>query len=93
MCLLLNYKKYVCVPRSFLVINVRNQRKNLCSPCIYGSEYNFTFYMFKLFYTWKYVFYSIRCVIYRNERCSLLFIVVLCVVRVLKAYWKDGSCS
>ena len=26
-------KKYVCVPRSFLVINVCNQGKNLCSPC------------------------------------------------------------
>jgi len=26
-------KKYVCIPRSFLVINVRNQGKTLCSPC------------------------------------------------------------
>ena len=27
-------KKYVCIPRSFLVINVCNRRKILCSPCI-----------------------------------------------------------
>jgi len=25
-------KKYVCIPRSFLVINVCNQGKTLCSP-------------------------------------------------------------
>jgi len=30
-------KNYVCIPRSFLVINVCNQGKNLCSPCT--SEY------------------------------------------------------
>jgi hypothetical protein len=27
-------KKYVCNPRSFLVINVSNQGKTLCPPCI-----------------------------------------------------------
>jgi hypothetical protein len=27
-------KKKVCIPRSFLVINVCNQGKTLCSPCI-----------------------------------------------------------
>jgi len=27
-------KKCVCIPRSFLVINVCNQGKTLCSPCI-----------------------------------------------------------
>ena len=26
-------KNYVCIPRSFLVINVRIKGKNLCSPC------------------------------------------------------------
>jgi len=26
-------KKYVCIPRSFLVTNVCNQGKTLCSPC------------------------------------------------------------
>jgi hypothetical protein len=26
-------KKYVCIPRRFLVINVCNQGKTLCSPC------------------------------------------------------------
>jgi len=25
---------YVCIPRSFLVINVCNQGKTLCTPCI-----------------------------------------------------------
>jgi len=25
---------YICIPRSFLVIKVGNQRKTLCSPCI-----------------------------------------------------------
>jgi hypothetical protein len=30
-------KKYVCIPRSFIVINVCNQGKNLCSPCILVS--------------------------------------------------------
>ena len=29
-----NGKKNVCIPRSFLVINVCNQGKTLCSPCI-----------------------------------------------------------
>ena len=29
-----NGKKYICIPRSFIVINVCNQGKNLCSPCI-----------------------------------------------------------
>jgi hypothetical protein len=28
-------KKYVCIPRSFLVINVCNQGKTSCSPCIF----------------------------------------------------------
>jgi len=28
-------KKYVCIPRSFLVINVSNQGKTLCSPCTF----------------------------------------------------------
>jgi hypothetical protein len=27
-------KKYVCIPTSFLVINVCNKEKTLCSPCI-----------------------------------------------------------
>jgi len=27
-------KKYVCIPRNFLVISVCNQGKTLCSPCI-----------------------------------------------------------
>ena len=37
-------KKYVCIPRSFLVINVCNQGKTLCSPCkicIHSSTYIF----------------------------------------------------
>ena len=28
-------KKYVCIPRIFLIINVCNQGKNLCSSCIW----------------------------------------------------------
>jgi hypothetical protein len=35
LCLLFCYKRYVCIPRSFLVINVCNQKKTLCSFCIY----------------------------------------------------------
>jgi len=31
---ILREKKCVCIPRIFLVINVCNQGKNLCSPCI-----------------------------------------------------------
>jgi hypothetical protein len=31
-------KKYVFIPRSFLVISVCNQGKNLCSPCILFSD-------------------------------------------------------
>jgi hypothetical protein len=31
-------KKYVYIPRSFLVNNVCNQGKNLCSPCIFFSQ-------------------------------------------------------
>ena len=30
-------KKKNCIPRSFLVINVCNQGKTLCSPCIFTS--------------------------------------------------------
>ena len=29
---------YVCIPRSFLVINVCNPGKTLCSPCIYLQQ-------------------------------------------------------
>ena len=29
-------KKYICIPRSFLVLNVCNQGRNLCSRCIIG---------------------------------------------------------
>ena len=32
-------KKNVCIPRSFLVINVCNQEKNLCSLCMYMYMY------------------------------------------------------
>jgi len=31
----LRFEKKVCIPRSFLVINVCNQGKTLCSPCIF----------------------------------------------------------
>jgi len=31
-------KKYVCIPRSFLVRNIFNQGKTLCSPCISCSN-------------------------------------------------------
>ena len=31
-------KKYVCIPRSFLVINVCNQGKTFCSPCTSKTE-------------------------------------------------------
>jgi len=30
-------KKCVCIPHSFLVINVCNQGKTLCSPCMYQT--------------------------------------------------------
>jgi hypothetical protein len=30
----------VCIPRSLLVINVRHQGKNLCSPCVL-EKYDF----------------------------------------------------
>jgi hypothetical protein len=39
MCLLLCYSCYVCSPHSFLIINVCNQGKTLCSPCIYRLRY------------------------------------------------------
>jgi hypothetical protein len=32
-------KRYVCIPRSFLVTNVCNQGKTLCSPCTFGYNY------------------------------------------------------
>jgi len=35
-------KKYVCIPRSFLVINVCNQGKTLCSPCISNKMKRYT---------------------------------------------------
>jgi hypothetical protein len=38
------FKKYtyVCIPRSFLVINVCNQAKNVCSPCISLLTFSYT---------------------------------------------------
>ena len=36
-------KKYVCIPRSFLVINVCNQGKTLCSPCIFEYTCGFKY--------------------------------------------------
>ena len=30
-------KKYVCIPRSFLVTNVCNHGKTLCSPCTFPA--------------------------------------------------------
>jgi len=35
-CVTVWKKKYVHIPRSFLVINVCNQGKTLCSPCIFN---------------------------------------------------------
>ena len=35
-------KEYICIPRSFLVINVCNQGKTLCSPCIPSNETNYS---------------------------------------------------
>jgi len=37
---------YVCIPRSFLVINVRNQGKTLCSPCI--KDFMLTLYFLQI---------------------------------------------
>jgi len=34
-------KKYVCIPRIFLIINVCNQEKTLCSPCIFQEHGTF----------------------------------------------------
>jgi hypothetical protein len=31
------WKKKVCIPRSFLIINFCNQGKTLCSPCAFWS--------------------------------------------------------
>jgi hypothetical protein len=36
-------KKYVCIPHSFLVINVCNQGKTLCSPCLSYRDVNALF--------------------------------------------------
>jgi len=33
-------KKYVCIPRSFIVINVCNQGRTSCSPCITNNNNN-----------------------------------------------------
>jgi len=33
-------KKYVSIPRSFLVTNVCNQGKTLCTPCISRYRHN-----------------------------------------------------
>jgi hypothetical protein len=30
-------RKYVCIPRSFLVVNICNQEKTLCSPCTFAN--------------------------------------------------------
>ena len=37
-------KKYVCIPHSFLVINVCNQGKTLCSPCIFPLPFILCFF-------------------------------------------------
>ena len=63
-------KKYVCIPRTFLVINACNQGKALCSPCI-------TLYM--LHYDPRHVSSSIL-LIFRRKNCitSASGIVTLC---------------
>jgi hypothetical protein len=47
---------YVCIPRSFLVINVCNQGKTLYSPCIYSYMYVYIyasfFAVFPVMKTW-----------------------------------------
>jgi hypothetical protein len=43
-------KKNVCIPCNFLVINVCNQRKTLCSPCISNKLQHYTVY-----FIWKHV--------------------------------------
>jgi len=47
-------KKYVCIPRSFLIINVCNQGKTLCSPCISNKVQRYTvYYIWKLLYMFR----------------------------------------
>ena len=53
MCLLF---VYVCIPRSFLVINVCSQGKTLCSPCISNKMQRYTVYfIWKLLYMFRVV--------------------------------------
>jgi hypothetical protein len=54
---LVHLKKYVSVPRSFLVINVCNQGKTLCSTCISHAVYAYG--VFHNFYS-LYILESIR---------------------------------
>jgi hypothetical protein len=56
-------KKYVCIPRSFLVINVCNQGRTLCSPCSYIIWF----------------FIDEICVLWHNRRkpCSHIYYLLL----------------
>jgi len=49
-------RKNVCIPRCFLVINVCNQGKTLCSPCISNKMQRYTVYfIWKLLYMFRVV--------------------------------------
>jgi len=63
-------KKYVCIARSFLVVNVCNQGKTLCSPC--RSRGQWTYH--KIDFEMKEVttFESVRVCRFWCQRCSWL---------------------
>jgi len=66
-------KKYVCIPRSFLVNNICNQGKTLCSPCISIYKiYSLTHLSVKLWdMMWN--IFNINC---WTESCVTLYIFI-----------------
>ena len=53
-----NCKKfeYVCIPRSFLVTNICNQGKTLCSPCIIRDSFDISATQFNILFLYS-IFY------------------------------------
>jgi len=71
-------KKYVCIQRSFLVINVCNQGKNLCPPCIIKKEH--------ILETW-------RLPVFRHVRAESLQEVGQTATAILCHWISDHQCD
>jgi len=74
-------KKYVCIPRSFLVISVCNQGKNLCWPCISLEPAGINSCFARLSLIGSFVWSWGGKLRYLFHNCHLYFLVVIVLER------------